>query len=53
MYGSTMENMRNRNDVKLVNNEEDYLKCTSEPSYMWYKIFDNNSIATWNGKVAL
>ena len=37
-----MENLRNRIDVKLVNNEKDYLKCTSEPSYMSYKIFDNN-----------
>ena len=34
MYGSTMENMWNRNDVRLVNNEKDYLKCTSKPSYM-------------------
>ena len=42
VYRKTMENLRNRIDVKLVNNEKDYLKCTSEPSYMSYKIFDNN-----------
>ena len=27
-----MENLRNTIDVKLVNNEKDYLKCTSKPS---------------------
>ena len=26
VYGKTIENLRNRIDVKLVNNEQDYLK---------------------------
>ena len=26
VYGKTMENLRNKIDVKLVNNEKDYLK---------------------------
>ena len=43
-YGKTMENMRNRIDVKLAINEKDYLKCTSIPSNM-NKIFDNNLVA--------
>ena len=30
--GKTMEHLRNRIDVKLANNEKDYLKCTSKPS---------------------
>ena len=42
-YGKTMENLRNRIDVKLVNNKKDYLKFTSKPSYMSHKIFDNKS----------
>ena len=33
-YGKMMENLRNIFDVKLVNNEEDYFKRTSKPSYM-------------------
>ena len=37
IYGKTMENLRNRIAVKLVNNEKDYLKCTSKPSYMSQK----------------
>ena len=36
IYGKTMENLRNRINVKTVNNEKDYLKSTSKPSYMSY-----------------
>ena len=32
VYDKTMEKLRNRVDVKLVNNEKDYWKCTSKPS---------------------
>ena len=32
VYRKTMENLRNRIDVKLVNNEKDYLKCILEPA---------------------
>ena len=48
-----MENLRNRIDVKLVNNEKDYLKCISKPSYMPRKIFDNNLVAIRKNKLAL
>ena len=53
IYGKTMENLRNRIDVKLVNNEKDYLKCISKPSYMPRKIFDNNLVAIRKNKLAL
>ena len=39
-----MENLRNRIDLKLVNNVKDYLKRTSKPSYMSHKRFDNNLV---------
>ena len=32
VYRKTIENVRKRIDVKLVNNENEYLKCTSKPS---------------------
>ena len=48
-----MENLRNRIDVKLENNEKNYLKCTSTPSYMSNKIFDNNFGAIRKSKLAL
>ena len=40
VYGKTMENLKNRIDIKLVSNRKDYLKWISKPSYMSYKIFD-------------
>ena len=48
-----MENLRNKNDVKLVNNEKYYLKCTPKPSYMSHKLFDNNLVAIRKSKLAL
>ena len=36
-----MEELRNRNDVKLVNDEKDYSQCTSKPIYMSHKIFNS------------
>ena len=49
----TMEKLRKRIDVKLVNNEQDYLKCTSKPkpSQMSHKIFDNNLVAIGKSKL--
>ena len=44
---------RNRTDVKLANNEKDYLKCTSKPSDMSHKIFGNNVVAIIKSKVSL
>ena len=40
-----MENLRNRIELKLLNYEKDYLKCTSKPSYMSHKIFDNTLVS--------
>ena len=48
-----MENLRNRINVKLVNNEQDCLKCTSKPRYMSQKVFDNNLAAIRKSKVSL
>ena len=53
IFGETMENLRNRIDVKLVNNEKDCLKCTTKPSYMSLKIFDNNLLPICKSKLAL
>ena len=46
-----MENVRNRIDVRVVNNKKDYLKWTS--SYLSQKILDNNLVAIGKSKVAL
>ena len=47
-----MANLRNRINAKLVNNKKDYLKCTSKPSYMSHKIFDNNLVTIRKSKLA-
>ena len=53
VYGKTMENLRNRIDVKFVSNKKDYLKWTSKPSYRSQKFFDNDLVATRKNKVTL
>ena len=52
IYGKTMDNLKNRIDIKLPKNEKDYLKCTSKPSYMSHKIFDNNLVVIHKSKLA-
>ena len=53
IYGKTLENVRNRVDVKVVNNKKGYLKCTSKSSYMSHKIVDNNLVAIGKSNLAL
>ena len=38
VYGKTMENLRKRINVRLVNNEKDFLKYISRPTYITHKI---------------
>ena len=45
VYGKTMENLQKRINVRLVNNEKDFLKYTSRPDHVTHKIFDNNFAA--------
>ena len=53
VYGKTIENLRNRIDVKLVSNKKIYLKWTCKPSYMSHKIFDNDLVLIQKNKVTL
>ena len=39
IFGKTMENLRKRMNVRLVNNAEDYKKYVSKPSFVLQKIF--------------
>ena len=38
VYGKTMENLQKGIGVRLVNNEKDFLKCTSRPAHITHKI---------------
>ena len=40
VYGKTMENFQKRTNVRLVNNETDFLKYTNRPTHITHKIFD-------------
>ena len=44
-YDKTMENLRKRINVRLLNNDKDFLKCTGRPTHITYKIFDKNFAA--------
>ena len=52
-YRKTKKKLWNRINIRLTNNSKDYLECTSKPSYMSHKIFDNNLIVIQKNKVAL
>ncbi|XP_054718997.1 uncharacterized protein LOC129228343 [Uloborus diversus] len=41
VYGKTMENLRNRVKIDLVNTERRALKVVADPSYRHYKIFSD------------
>ena len=45
VYGKTMEKLRKRINVRLVNNKKDFLKYTSRPTYVTHKLFDKNFAA--------
>ena len=45
VYGETMENLRKRICVRLVNNEKDFLKYTSRPTHITHKIVGKNYAA--------
>ena len=46
VYGKTMENLRNRIDVKPISNKNVYLKWASKPSYLSRKVFDNDLVVS-------
>ena len=52
-YNKTMENLSDRIDMRLVNNEKDYLKWTLKPSYLPHEIFDNDLVVISKSKVIL
>ena len=45
VYGKTMENLRKRINVRLVNKAEDFLKYTSKATFITHKIFGKDYAA--------
>ena len=53
VFGKTMENIRNRVDVKLVNTEEKFKKLVAKPNFKGRKIFNTNLISVHMKKTSL
>ena len=45
IYGKTIENLRKRINIRLVNNAKDFLKFSSRPTYVTHKLFDKDYAA--------
>ena len=53
VFGKTMENIRNRVDIKLVNNREKTEKLTAKPNFKHCNIFSENLISIHMKKTKL
>ena len=53
VYGKTMDNLRKRINVRLVNTAEDFLNYTSRPTYITHKVFGKNYAAVHEIKPVL
>ena len=45
VYSKTMENLQKRINIRLVNNENHFLKYISRPAHITHKIFDKSYAA--------
>ena len=41
-YGKTMENLRKIIKIRVVKNSQDFIKYTSRPTCVNWKLFENN-----------
>ena len=53
VFGKTIENIRNRVNVKLVNTGDQFKKLTSKPNYDRRKIFNENLVSVHMKKTSL
>ena len=53
VFGKTMENLRKRQDIKLITDEEDLLRWASKPSFISSKIFNEDLVAVHKTKTTL
>ena len=53
VYGKSMKNIRNRINVKLIDDQRKYIKCVNKPSFISQKIFDKGFVAIHCAKTGL
>ena len=53
VYCKTMENLRKRIKIRVVKNSQDFIKYTSRPTCVNWKVFENNLAAIHKWKISL
>ena len=53
VYGKTTENLRKRVKIRVVKNSQDFIKYTSRPTCVNWKVFENNLAAIHEKKISL
>ena len=53
VFGKTMENLRKRICVELINNSKDYVRCVSKPNFISQKVFGKTVVAIHQIKLVL
>ena len=53
VYGKSVENIRKRINVKLINDQKTYLKCVNKLNFIPQKMFDRNFVAVHYVKTVL
>ena len=53
VYGKTMENLRKRIKIRVVKNSQDFIKYTSRPTCVNWKVFENNLAEINEKKISL
>ena len=53
LYGKTMENMRKRIKIIVVKNGKNFIKYTSRPTCVNWKVFENNLATIHEKKISL
>ena len=53
VYSKKMENMRKRIKIRVVKNSQDFIKYTSKPTCVNWKVFENNLAAIHEKKISL
>ena len=52
VYGKTMENLRKRIKIRVVKNSQDFIKYTSRPTCVNWKVFENSLAAIHEKKIS-
>ena len=53
VYCKTMENLRKRIKIRVVKNNQDFIKYTTRPTCVNWKVFENNLAAIHKKKISL